>query len=71
MSSLPVWGEEGESGDAIESYGILPQQYITQVGEHVLALVQALEPFASSADALSLANEVMSGVHAVAIQPWR
>lgn len=54
-----------------EGYSILPQHYITRVGEHVLALVQALEPFASSHEALSLANEVMSGVHEVAIQPWK
>ena len=76
ISALPIWkqdsvgGEGGSDGDE-ESYGILPQQYITQVGEHILALVQALEPFASDADALGLANEVMSDVMEVAVQPWK
>ncbi|EED88825.1 predicted protein [Thalassiosira pseudonana CCMP1335] len=40
-----------------DSYGILPQSFITHVGEHMLALVQALEPFASDSEALGLANE--------------
>lgn len=74
ISALPIWkqdgGKGGSDGDE-ESYGILPQQYITQVGEHMLALVQALEPFASDADSLGLANEVMSGVMEVAVQPWK
>jgi len=70
VASLPVWREEGASS-AEESYGILPQQYITQVGEHMLALVQALEPFASDADALARANEAMSGAKKVAVQSWR
>ena len=74
ISALPIWkkdgGKGGSDGDE-ESYGILPQQYITQVGEHMLALVQALEPFASDPDSLGLANEVMSGVMEVAVQPWK
>lgn len=70
MPSLSVW-REGARGGEVESYGILPQQYITQVGEHMLSLVQALEPFASNEDALSLANEVMGGVRNVAVQQWR
>ena len=36
----------------------------------MLALVQALEPFASDKEALALANEVMDGVRRVAQQPW-
>lgn len=78
ISALPVWKEEGsganDAGDGEEgeeSYGILPQPFITHVGEHMLALVQALEPFASDPDALGLANEVMSGVMEVAVQPWK
>jgi hypothetical protein len=69
MSSLQSWKEANEQD--INSYGILPQSYITHVGEHMLALVQALEPFASDSEALGLANEVMGGVHGVAMQPWR
>ena len=72
ISALPVWKQEGGGNDGDEqSYGVLPQPFITQVGEHMLALVQALEPFASDADALGLANEVMTGVIEVAVQPWK
>lgn len=70
ISTMAAWKEESGTDD-IASYGTLPQTYITQVGEHMLALVQALEPFASDTEALSLANEVMSGVRDVALQPWR
>ena len=70
ISALPIWKQEG-SGVEEDSYGILPQAYITHVGEHMLALVQALEPFASDSEALGLANEVMAGVREVAVQPWK
>jgi conserved oligomeric Golgi complex subunit 7 len=69
MASLPAWKESSHADD-FASYGTLPQEYITHVGEHVLALVQALEPFATDKEALSLANEVMDGVRQVAQQPW-
>ncbi len=73
MSSLPVWKQEESiwSSSAPDSYGTLPQAHITQVGEHMLALVQALEPFASDKDALTLANLVMEGVSRVAVEPWK
>jgi len=72
ISALPVWKKEGGGSDGDEeSYGILPQAFITHVGEHMLALVQALEPFASDSEALGLANEVMSDVMEVAVQPWK
>ena len=74
ISALRIWKQDRGGGgdvDEEESYGILPQQYITQVGEHMLALVQALEPFASDSEALELVNEVMNGVMEVAIQPWK
>ena len=74
ISALPIWkqeGGEGSDGADEESYGILPQPFITHVGEHMLALVQALEPFASDSEALGLANEVMAGVMEVAMQPWK
>jgi conserved oligomeric Golgi complex subunit 7 len=70
ISTMGSWKEESGPDD-IASYGTLPQNYITHVGEHMLALVQALEPFASDAEALSLANEVMDGVRDVALQAWR
>lgn len=54
-----------------DSYGTLPQSYITQVGEHMLALVQALEPFALDPEALEMANQVMQYIRQVAEQPWR
>jgi hypothetical protein len=66
---MSAW-EEAAGTHNFSSYGMLPQEYITQVGEHMLALVQALEPFASDKEALSLANEVMDGVRRVAQQPW-
>jgi hypothetical protein len=69
MSEMTCWREVASAND-FDSYGTLPQQYITHVGEHMLALVQALEPFASDPEALSLANEVMEGVRDVALQPW-
>jgi hypothetical protein len=68
MSSMNTWRET--ASDEGLGYGTLPQEYITHVGEHMLALVQALEPFASDKDALSLANEVMDEVRQVAQQPW-
>lgn len=72
ISALPVWKQEGGASDGVEeSYGVLPQPFITHVGEHMLALVQALEPFASDADSLGLASEVMTGVIDVAVQPWK
>eukprot|EP00978_Attheya_sp_CCMP212_P004283 scaffold9365_cov51-Attheya_sp.AAC.6 len=71
MSVMPVWKQGSGFFGGGESYGVLPQQYMTTVGEHMLSLVQALEPFASSPEALSLANEVMGGVKDVALQPWR
>lgn len=69
MSTLPSW--KGASADNMDSYGTLPQQYMTQVGEHMLSLVQALEPFASDKEALRLANEVMENVREIALGPWR
>jgi conserved oligomeric Golgi complex subunit 7 len=69
ISSMSAW-KEGSGKESFESYGTLPQEFITHVGEHMLSLVQALEPFASDKEALSLANEVMDGVRRVAQQPW-
>jgi hypothetical protein len=37
-------------------YGTLPQEYMTHIGEHMLALVQALEPFAMNTDNLQRIN---------------
>ena len=68
LSSNACWADAASSLDA---YGTLPQAYITQVGEHMLALVQALDPFASSEESLAVASQVMSGVSSVALQPWR
>ncbi len=72
MNGLSIWSQEESmwSTTATDSYGTLPQSYITQVGEHLLALVQALEPFASDKDALQLASAVMDGVDHVADKSW-
>jgi hypothetical protein len=69
MSEMAAW-KEGAAVDSLDSYGTLPQQYVTDVGEHMLALVQAFEPFAADPATLALANEVMEGVRDVAFQPW-
>lgn len=69
MSEIAKW-KEVASADALDSYGILPQAYITHVGEHMLALVQAIEPFAADQETLKICNEVMAGVKDVALQPW-
>eukprot|EP00526_Cylindrotheca_closterium_P001277 CAMPEP_0113633526 /NCGR_PEP_ID=MMETSP0017_2-20120614/17449_1 /TAXON_ID=2856 /ORGANISM="Cylindrotheca closterium" /LENGTH=899 /DNA_ID=CAMNT_0000544171 /DNA_START=92 /DNA_END=2791 /DNA_ORIENTATION=+ /assembly_acc=CAM_ASM_000147 len=69
MSDMPAWSEMSEA-NPMDSYGTLPQQYVTLIGEHMLALVQAFEPFADDPETLSLANEVMDKVRDVAVQPW-
>lgn len=69
LSQMVAWKEVATT-DGIDSYGTLPQQYITQVGEHMLALVQIFEPFAADPATLSLVNEAMDGVKDVALQPW-
>jgi len=70
LPQMPAWTETASAADDLDSYGTLPQQYITQVGEHMLSLVQAFEPFASDPATLSLVNEAMTGVKTVALQPW-
>jgi Golgi complex component 7 (COG7). len=73
MYSLPIWSKEDNllSNITSTSYGTLPQSYITQVGEHLLALVQALEPFASDKNALNVAISVMDGLEHVNLKYWR
>lgn len=72
MTKMSVWSqEESMWSTAAESYGILPQSYITQVGEHMLALVQALEPFAADREALKLANLAMDSMDHVADSFWK
>ncbi len=73
MAALPIWKQEESlwSSSAPDSYGTLPQAYITQVGEHMLALVQALEPFASDKNALMVANLVMEGINHVSMRSWK
>ncbi len=75
MASMTIWGQEesmwASAAITADSYGTLPQSYITHVGEHMLALVQALEPFSADSEALNLANGVMEGVDHVADRSWR
>ena len=70
LTQMQAWRENSSATGDLDSYGTLPQQYITQVGEHMLSLVQAFEPFASDPATLSLVNEAMDGVRDVALQPW-
>ena len=70
LSSKPIWRKEASDEDAL-TYGILPQQYINTVGEHMLALVQAIEPFASDPEAFELTDGVMDNAKDVALPSWR
>lgn len=70
LPQLPIWRKEASDKDSL-TYGILPQQYINTVGEHMLALVQAIEPFASDPEALELADGVMDNVKDIALPSWR
>lgn len=70
LPQLPIWRKEASDKDSL-TYGILPQQYINTVGEHMLALVQAIEPFASDPEALELADDVMDNVKDIALPSWR
>ena len=71
FSGLDTWKKGNADDNALASYGILPQSYITHVGEHVLSLVQALEPFAMDTSSLSLVQPVMGNLLHVAKQPWK
>jgi hypothetical protein len=76
LPSMACWKEGGaaaasSSAGSSGEYGTLPQPYMTHVGEHMLALVQALEPFASDPNSLALAGPAMAGVRLVAAAPWR
>lgn len=71
LSSLDAWNKSATAEDALASYGTLPQGYITHVGEHVLSLVQALEPFAMDAASLAMVQPVMKDLRHVAKQPWK
>lgn len=70
LPQLPIWRKEASDKDSL-TYGILPQQYINTVGEHMLALVQSIEPFASDPEALELADGVMDNVKDIAMPSWR
>eukprot|EP00742_Colponemidia_sp_Colp-10_P007584 GILJ01008175.1.p1 GENE.GILJ01008175.1~~GILJ01008175.1.p1 ORF type:complete len:800 (-),score=169.88 GILJ01008175.1:8-2386(-) len=41
---LPVWKEKSSSRDVSDSFSLAPQEYMTQIGDHLLTLVQQLEP---------------------------
>jgi len=69
MSHLPSWQKTQANDDT--DYGTPPQGYITAVGEHMLALVQALEPFSMDAEALEKVQPVMESVHDAASDAWQ
>jgi hypothetical protein len=71
LSGLSPWKESTSVADPLASYGTPPQSYITQVGEHMLSLVQALEPFAADAQSLALVQPVMVNLRHVSMQPWK
>lgn len=68
MSSMTVW-KETQNVDT--GYGVLPQSFMTQVGEHMLALVQAIEPFAADQEMLHVGNLAMQNVSHAAVHSWR
>lgn len=69
MASRSAWSEGATSNFA--SYGALPQQYVTDIGEHMLALVQTLEPFASETSSIDVTRDIMQDIRYVAIPPWK
>lgn len=82
MSSLPFYHLQGMSSLSTWRAGIstmnpdeqldLPQPYITHVGEHMLSLVQALEPFAQDDEALGMVRTIMGGIkYRVSTTYWR
>ena len=59
MLSYKSWKADLSSVTAASvnhEYGTLPQEYMTHIGEHMLALVQALEPFAMNTENLQRVN---------------
>jgi conserved oligomeric Golgi complex subunit 7 len=71
LGPMPLMGEwKGVESQVEYASGGGPQQYVTNVGEHMLTLVQVFEPFASNKSNLDLANEVMDQVREVSLQPW-
>ena len=73
LSTLSVWRNDFSEDDRSmdEPYGSLPQSLITQIGEHLLSLVQIFEPFASDPIALSLGNTAMENISHVPVPLWR
>ncbi|CAM9755236.1 unnamed protein product, partial [Ectocarpus fasciculatus] len=57
-------------GDGTDEYDTVPQAYMTQVGEHLLSLLQNLEPFANS-DAFQDAVEPTQDLHLLTEAAWR
>ncbi|CAM9293267.1 unnamed protein product [Scytosiphon promiscuus] len=82
VPSLPSWREEkagggggfggwgADVGDDADDYDTVPQAYMTQVGEHLLSLLQNLEPFAGS-DAFRDAVEPTQDLHLLTDPAWR
>jgi hypothetical protein len=70
FSTLTVWSDDSSDDATDDSYGYLPQTLITQIGEHLLSLVQIFEPFASDPAALSLGNIAMENITDVPLSSW-
>eukprot|EP00752_Nemacystus_decipiens_P003518 g3245.t2 len=82
VPSLPSWREEqgggtgggqgwgADMGDDAEGYDTVPQAYMTQVGEHLLSLLQNLEPFANS-DSFQDAVGPTQDLHLLTEPAWR
>jgi hypothetical protein len=60
-------GQEGEEGEDLNR---LPQQMLTQVGDHLLSLLQELESFASSNNLQDLL-QLKGDAEALAVSSWR
>ncbi|KAM3567972.1 hypothetical protein VYU27_009895, partial [Nannochloropsis oceanica] len=79
LTTLDMWGEEGgeKETDALDPgsaafYSNLPQPYVTQVGEHILSLIQHLEDFAASNALEDVEPLTTSGVMDRLVEPdWR
>lgn len=71
FSTLTVWSNySNDDSFMAESFGNLPQTLITQIGEHLLSLVQIFEPFALDPAALSLGNTAMENISDIPLTSW-
>ncbi|CAM9292102.1 unnamed protein product [Chrysoparadoxa australica] len=72
VPSLDAWSESAppDAGAMAFQHDVLPQTFMTQIGEHLLSMLQQLEPFASG-EALKEVCLVLADVPSVAEDVWK